>query len=282
MRPARSAATGTLSVEAVRVIALGAAARGLPPDQLCRRFAIDPALVADVDARVPVTLVVELWETVPALIGDDDFGLHLAELASSGPLGLGGHLIASAPDLARGLERMLRLERVFHDVKSSELVVDGDEARLIHDTTGALPLPRHAAEFGTAWVVLLARRTTGAAVTPRAVHFAHEAPASVAEHSRLLGVEPRFGAPTSALHLHRADLSRPHRAADPALAEILASHARVLLGRLPDGPDISALVRRAIHDGLAAGDATLEAIAAALAITPRTLQRQLRAASCPS
>jgi AraC-like DNA-binding protein len=171
---------------------------------------------------------------------------------------------------------MLRFERVFHDVKSSKLILDGDEARLVHDTTGSLPLPRHAAEFGMAWVVMLARRTTGEAIIPRDVLFAHPAPGPIDEHRRLFGIEPRFGAAANAVHLRVEDLARPHRAADPALADVLASHARHLLERLPDSSDLTAQVRRAIHDGLTAGDAALATIARALELSPRTLQRQLR------
>jgi AraC-like DNA-binding protein len=271
----RTEATGTLSVLAVRTIAMGAAARGLPPEELCARFGIDPALLADVDARVPVSDVVALWNAVPGLVGDEDFGLHLAELAAAAPQGLGGQLIAASPTLGEGLRRILRFERVFHDVRTSELVLEGDEAAIVHDTRGGLPLPRHAAEFGWAWVVLVARRVTGAAMAPRRVAFGHPAPRDAGEHLRVLGVRPAFGAEVPRLVLARADLDRASTEADAALAEILDSHARTLLARLPTAPELVAQVRAAALQALAKGGLSVAAVAHELGIAPRTLQRRL-------
>ncbi|HWO25320.1 MAG TPA: AraC family transcriptional regulator [Kofleriaceae bacterium] len=271
----RTESTGTLSVLAVRTIAMGAARGGLPPAELCARFGIDPALLADADARVPVSDVIALWQEVPRLVGDEDFGLHLAELAAAAPQGLGGQLIAASPTLGDGLRRVLRFERVFHDVRTSELVLEGDEAAIVHDTRGGLALPRHAAEFGWAWLVLIARRVTGAALAPRRASFGHPAPRRIAEHTRVLGVAPSFGAEVPRLTLARADLDRATTTADAALAEILDSHARTLLAQLPTAPELIAQVRAAALRALAEGELSVAAVARHLGVAPRTLQRRL-------
>jgi AraC-like DNA-binding protein len=267
-------APGTLSVLAVRAIAAGAAVRGLAPPALCARFAIDPALLADVEARVPVSLVVALWMEVPVLVGDDDFGLHVAELVAAAPQGLGGRLIAAAPTFGEGLRRMLHFERVFHDVRTSELTISGDRAVLAHDTRGGLALPRHAAEFGWAYLVLLGRRTTGAHLAPLAVELRHPAPAATSEHVRLFGVAPRFGATVDRLILRRTDLDRAQVGADDVLAEILAAHAQGLHGRLPASTDLLDQARTAIRDQLPDA-ASVAIVARRLGLAPRTLQRRL-------
>jgi len=260
-----------LSSEALRVLALGAATRGV---DLCQRFGIEPAVLADPDARVPVATVVRVWDELPALAGDDAFGLHLAELAAGAPLGLGGQLVVSAPTLGAGIERILAFERVFHDVRQSELVIEGERAVLRHDPDG-MRLPRHAIEFGWAWTVLLARRVTGAAIRPRAIAFAHGA-AAREEHVRIFGVAPRFGAVVAELVLARSDLELPSRGADPALGAILESHARLLLARLPASDSFVDEARAAIHAAMLAGDVGLDAVAARLGLTARTLQRRLQ------
>lgn len=268
-------AKGTLSSEALRVLALGAAHRLAPP-AFCQRFALDAATLADPDARVPVATVVRVWDELPALVEDEDaFGIHLAERAVQAPLGLGGQLVVSAATLGDGLRRILAFERVFHDVAQSELVLDGDRAVLRHDPRG-MRLPRHASEFGSAWIVLMARRVTGANVVPRAVGFAHAAPASLAEHARVFGVRPTFGGDVPELVLRRADLERPSRGVDPALGAILDSHARLLLARLPASRELVDLARAAVHAAMLAGAPTVAAVARRLEIRPRTLQRQLR------
>ncbi len=69
MRATREA-TGTLSSEAMRVLALGAADRLTLPE-FCERSAVEPAALADPDARVPVATVVRAWDELPALVGDN-------------------------------------------------------------------------------------------------------------------------------------------------------------------------------------------------------------------
>jgi AraC-like DNA-binding protein len=268
-------APGTLSAEALRVLALGAAAGGMPPPAFCARFELTPSLLGDPDARVPTATVVRIWDQLPTLLGDDAFGLRLAEHAVAAPLGLGGQLIASAPTFGDGLRRILAFERVFHDVRQSELVVRGARAVVRHDPAG-LRLPRHAIEFAWAWVVLLGRRTTGAAIVPHAVTFTHAAPAQLAMHRRVFGTTPAFGGAVPELVLATDDLARPSRGADPALGAILESHARLLVRALPAPDDPVAQARAAVHAVMLDGTPTVAAAAARLGVAPRTLQRLLR------
>jgi len=160
-------------------------------------------------------------------------------------------------------------------VRTSQLVLDDDEATIVHDTRGGPALPRHAAEFTWAWLVLMARRVTGASIVPLRAAFGHAAPAQLGEHQRLLGVRPRFGVEVPQLTLARADLLRPSVRADEALAEILDSHAQALLARLPTAPELLAQVRAAAQAELARGVLTVAAVARRLGLAPRTLQRRL-------
>jgi AraC-like DNA-binding protein len=269
--------TGTLSVLAVRAIAMGAATRGLSPAELCARFALDPAQLANVDGRVSAELIVRLWTEVPALVGDDDFGLHLAELTAAAPQSLGGQLIGASLTLGDGLRRILRFERVFHDVRTSHLILDGEEAIIVHDARGSIPVPRHALEFGWAWLILLARRVTGAPITPLRIAFGHAAPARSDEHERIVGVRPSFDAEVSELVLQRRDLELPSVIADAALLEILDSHAQSLLSRLPTTPDFLAKLREAAERAMLRGELTINKVAKQLGVSPRTLQRRLAA-----
>jgi hypothetical protein len=264
-------ASGTLSSEALRVLALGAVPRLTPP-AFCQRFAVEPALIADPDARVPVATVVRMWDELPTLVGDEDaFGIHLAERAVAAPLGLGGQLVVSAATLGDGLRRILAFERVFHDVAQTRLTLDGDRAVMRHDPRG-IRMPRHAAEFGAAWIVLMARRVTGANVTPHAVVFGHTAPTSAAEHVRVFGVKPRFGSELLELALRRADLDRASRGVDPALGAILESHARLLQARLPASRDLIDVARAAVHAAMLEGKPTVTTVARRLELAPRTLR----------
>src|SRR5687767_13696727 len=106
----------TVSVLGLRAVAFGAAARGLPIEELCQRFDVDPKLLEDVDGRVPARTMVPIWDEVPNIVGDPDFGLHLgAELASHGP-SLLFHLVRASRTLGEGLLRLHASWRVLNDV----------------------------------------------------------------------------------------------------------------------------------------------------------------------
>jgi AraC-like DNA-binding protein len=182
--------------------------------------------------------------------------------------------MVSAATLGQGLRRILAFERVFHDVAQTELIVEPHRAVLRHDSLG-MRMPRHAAEFTLAWIVLVARRVTGANVKPLAVVLSHPPPASLAEHTRVLGMVPRFGGDALELVLSRTDLERPSRGADPALGAILESHARLLHARLPASRELVDLARAAVHAAMLAGEPTVTAVARRLEIPSRTLQRRL-------
>jgi AraC-like DNA-binding protein len=268
-------AVGTVSIEALSVLALGAADRLTVPE-FCTRFALAPTLLADPDARVPVALMVRVWDELPAMVDDENaFGLHLAERAVAAPLGLAGHLVTSAASLEHGLRRVLAFQRVFHDGALSRLALDGQRAVIRLDPLG-MRMPRHATEFEWAWLVLISRRMTGANITPLSVVFTHPSPPSRSEHVRVFGVSPKFDGELPELVLRRTDLDRSSRGADPALGAILESHARLLQARLPATQELIDRARAAVHAAILMGKPTVAAVASQLDIAPRTLQRRLR------
>jgi AraC-like DNA-binding protein len=270
----RSVTTGTLSAVIVRAIARCAELRGLAVPQLCARFGLDGEILRNVDARVPISLVAALWSQVPVLVHDEDFGLHVAEFAITAAQTLPAQLILASPTLGDGLRRLLRFERVIADVNPTGLSLEGDEAILDLARTGQ-PVPRHAAEFSSAWLVLLARRVTGKSLVPRHVEFVHPAPPRLDEHVRIFAATPSFNGEATRLVLARELLDEPSSAADAALAEILDSYAHKLLKQLPTAPDFIARVRAAALPAMAEGSVTITVVAQKLGLAPRTLQRRL-------
>src|SRR3569623_1880522 len=85
-----------------------------------------------------------------------------------------------------------------------------------------------------------------------------------------------LGAATRGVDLCQRFGIEPAVLADPALGAILESHARLLLARLPAADSFGDEARAAIHAAMLAGDVGLDAVAARLGLTARTLQRRLQ------
>lgn len=273
----REAHTGTLSVQLVRVIVGYAASRGVAPAALLDPVGLCEDDLLDVDGRVPAATMVKLWALAPALASEPDFGLLLGE--ATGPAGapLLTKLFLAHRTLGDGLARVLTYLRVANDVNGVELEEDGAIVHLrFSDKDPALPLPRHAAEYGMASLVAIARGAAGDDLCPLSVAFGHPEPERTETHARLFRSRVTFGGPRTEVTFRRADLDRPMKTHDPLLVELLEHQARAALERLPARPTFTQRVREAIVRLLPSGNADLDGVAAHLRTTPRTLQRWLR------
>jgi len=82
-----------------------------------------------------------------------------------------------------------------------------------------------------------------------------------------------FDMPATTLTFRNRDLDHPQQRADPVLSGILRSHASTLSP--PPSITWSERIQRLLDQTLGQGTASLDAIAQRLAVSPRTLQRQL-------
>jgi AraC-like DNA-binding protein len=273
---------GTISALVVRALLLAGEHHGLERALLEARsgFAagtLDPAKVADPDARLPARIAVRLWQVLPELTQNPSFGLWLAERMAAAPLTVASWFILSSPSVDEGLARAFQFQRLLHDHSNGELTRGRDETSYVHrvgDATFRAPSP--AIEFGFAQLVLLVRRATGQAVFPSRVSFQHARPAELAAHRRLFGDEVRFGAERDEIAFDRRTRELPVVSADPALGELVHAHARALLARLPEVSSFASRVRHVLAERLPESAPNIDETASALAVAKRTLQRRLK------
>jgi len=273
---------GTASALLLRVLVFAAMELGLSPPMLAdaagiSAAALTPEVLADPDARVPASVLIRLWEFLPALAKNESFGLWLADKVAGAPLSVAWWVIQSSATLGEGLSRALRYQRLLHDAAQSELVIHENVAIYRHQI-GAPPFrpPYHAIEFGFASIVGLAQRVTGRAGWPRRVRLQHSAPKDLTLHTKLLGTNLSFEQSADELEFDRSLLELPLETADEGLREVVEAHARELMSRLPAGNTMRARVRSQVCELLRSGPVAIEAVARRLGIPSRTLQRRLR------
>jgi AraC-like DNA-binding protein len=220
------------------------------------------------------------WELAPAMVGDDDFGLHFGAGLRRGAFGLLEYAARASATLGDALERLVRDQRLLHDRARFALQRSGARAILSFAIAG-MPAggPRHFSEAMVSGLLAIGRDATGMDFVPLEVKLQHPAPASVAEHRRILRCKLQFGATETQLVMRRAILDQPLRDADPALAAVLDVCAAHALERLPPLSDGIRLCRELVASHVLAGvTPRLDYIARELALSPRSLQRVLAAA----
>lgn len=259
------------------MIVHSAVASGVAREELERVTGFSADRARDPDARIPIEQETALWDEAARLAGDADFGLHTAERLRPGMFDVLDYVVRTAPTPREALERLARYNRLEHDAAVFALIDRGNVTRVEH-RLGAVAQSRHAAELTIASLVVIGGQIAGASLPPLAVELRHAAPASTAEHVRVFGVLPRFGAEVNAIEWEARLLARPNPAADPVLGQLVMRHAEALLAARP-APATTYVerVRQLVVAQLGSGTATLPAIAKRLGMSERSLQRRLSA-----
>ena len=130
--------------------------------------------------------------------------------------------------------------------------------------------------LATTTLVLAGHRYVGQPAPPRCVEFACEPPADPEQWAKALGARVLFAVPLTRVVYPLTSTGMVSTTSDANLAPILGRHADELLARLGDLTDLSGRVRDAIVAQLRRGEVQLAAVATAMGVSERTLQRRLR------
>jgi len=233
--------------------------------------------LTDPDLRVTEASAQAAWQIAAELTNNPAIGIHLAESLPRGALDLVEYAFRSSASLLTGLERLARYGRVLSDRVVARMEVHGEGLLLMVRDTGNTALHPARAEFALAIALKFARDAAGADVVPRQVSFAHPAPAHESEHRRFFRTRVRFGAGANSLILSAADATRPMEAADAALSAIIRRRLEKILAEREQLTSelLSARARQLMVEHLGETPLTQHMVASALAVSRRTMSRQL-------
>lgn len=254
--------------------------RGLEAETVCRAAQIDPAWVDDPNSRVPASAMERLWAAAEQLTGDANLGLHSAESYNPGALSIVGYVILSCRTAGEALERLARYAPLLNEGLQVKIERDAGTTTCRFGAADGVDSflrrsPRQAVETLAAGIVLTLGRLATRPPTSAAVTFRHAAPASIAEHMRLLGPVVRFDQPENAVVYPTSALATGMLSADPALLEVFEADARRRLDQLKSHGAVSGRVQSLVGARLKGEVPSLAAIASELAMSERSIQRSL-------
>ena len=266
------ATEGTASVLPVKAALWALEERHVHAEPVLQAAGISRAVLQAVDNRVPYENLCRFWQAAADASGDSCFGVHVAVQLPTGAYDLVDYIWAVAPTLGEGIGRLRGYARLFYDQTDFRLVLEPRFARVLIRT----PLPAaQYDEFTLALLLTRSRQASGIDWKPDYVAFVHDRHEACDEVSRLFGSPVEYGKEEMELRFSRELLALPHQRADSRLLSVLTRHADSWLAALPGHGDILTRVSSSIARELSTGLPTLLTTAAALHLTPRTLQRQL-------
>lgn len=223
------------------------------------------------DEKLPFHASIEVLEKAAAKIHCPHFGLLLGQrfqLEHHGPI---GELMRRASTLGQALSdfvswqpgyssgAVVYLHRLGEDHAFGYGAV-GTASRVLHDLVATVG-------------VRMVEQLTDGAVQPEEIHFAHRPPADRSPYVRYLNVPVRFNE-------HRVCLVLSATAMDTRLPEADRARHQAVQGRLRDtlrtaATDLASRTRLTLRNMLQHGTPSMDAVAATLAMHPRTLRRHL-------
>jgi AraC-like DNA-binding protein len=273
MNPTRQPVS-MIPIRSVQIVLQGIRAAGVDPLEALAAVGLDPARLDEPDDRVSADLVSALWREAVARTGDRGLGIHLAEKIQPGMFDVLDYAVRSCATFGDGARLCQRYIRLLHTGAALQLDVGDDRVEMTYTTEGS-PIAIPWTEFVLASWVVLGRQTTGQSWAPIEVKFAHARPKSIAAHSELFRCPLRFSAGVNAVAISREVFDLPQIAADVGLCAVLERHARELSQDLPSTGTSSDQVRHIIGENLGRGSLSVDAVAARLHMSVRTLGRRL-------
>lgn len=251
---------------------------GGDPDALLRRLRIPNGVADDPQAFLSYRSLIRLLEWSARELDCPDFGLQLSTRQDLGILGPLGVAVRNCDNLGEAMQTASRYMFVHSPAIAftPQLSERSGRVRLVFQIL--LERLGRAVQVTELSVGLAARTVALLAEQPRTlagVRFSHERVAPLRSYEAHFGAPVEFGAEESAIELELSALTLPIHDASVELRELAEDYLQ-LHHEDPQTP-LSTRVRMVIQRSLGTGSSSCNDVAAAFALHPRTLQRQLRA-----
>ena len=250
---------------------------GADPDQILSSLGLDRAVLENPEGFIPSSTFARLLEEAARATGDPYFGLHFGERFNLKDIGPLTYVVLNSPTIAVADQHIARYLKLYNQAAKVFFTVDERRAYLqnvLQDLD--IDVPRQQNEYSMVIRLNAIRMMVGSQWAPLEVRFAHAAPEQTSEHLRIFRAPVLFGYATNAFVIEREFLERQVPAADERLYEIMRRYLERILEEMPQEHEVLASVRRAVAESMREGDPALTNVAKKMAMSPRTLQRQLK------
>jgi AraC-like DNA-binding protein len=252
---------------------------GADPDRLLRRYRIDPELLLDDDALLPLRATAQLFEDSAAITACADFGLRLADQQDISVLGPLAIAMQHAPTVAEALDIISRYlfvhsrGMVLSVHAGSALVPGAVEVRFELQVPGQT-VSRQTLDVCLGDVHHFIELLAGPYAL-KAVSLPHTPIAPLSVYTRFFGAPVYPAQRHGGLHIARETFELRLQTVNPSLQRIAVDYLAQHFGN--PAQTLTTRVRHLLHRTLGTAQSDKRAIAAMLNLHPRTLQRYLDA-----
>lgn len=250
-------------------------ARGLDARGLFARAGLEMAALRDPNGRYPVSKMSRLWKLAAEASGDPCIGLRAAEHVQPATFHSLGLALMASTTLEDALRRAARFSRIVSNAVDVVIEDTPRGAREVVRFLPGVPVVEEAIDLFMASTCKFGRLLTGIVQLPVEIELRRDAtPAMQREYEAYFGCPVRLRAADNAILIPHEWMRKPLPHANPALARQSDRVVKDYLHRF-DRAGLSEQVREELISRLAGGEPARAAVAAALRLSEKTLQRRL-------
>jgi len=256
-------------------VRMALAQRGIDADAAFREVGLDPDIVKDHEARVPLAQASRLWDRLVVLTGDPTLGLDVAEHNHSTLSHALGQSVLASASIADAIARLQRYDRVVTSGTKLELQRGAAYSdlclRFPHETIHPAAQGRDCM-LGT--LAIRCRSLAGEDFRPLRVSFCHPDFGQPGRYRDFFRCEVLFDASQDSMRIDHETLNRPNVYGNPEIASQIDKISEQYLRRL-DAPATSYRVQQLMQQGLPSGELSQDEIARRLNRRLSSLRRDL-------
>jgi len=249
--------------------------RGVAPDGLLAAAGMSPDLVRVPGSRVSAEQAFALWGEARKATDDPFIAEHVSSFLPFGAYRIADYLLVTGATPRDSLQKFIRNFPLVNSAFELRLSSAGDGVHLeLHSPFEAEGPSSFYVEFIFSMIFARLRLACTLDWRPKEIWFAHPAPEGVGAVHPTFGCPARFNEPVNqmVLELDFAEMVLPN--GDALLSEILDHYGQSLLKQSAKD-DFLGELRKVLSDGFSRGDIRLRTTARKLALSDRSLQREL-------
>jgi AraC-like DNA-binding protein len=251
---------------------------GVDPKPLYQLNGIAPGSVPAGDAHVTIERYYETWERILAAVDIPGFPAHVASASRVEDNELFGFLAMSCESLGEAFARTARYRMLYISGARWELQQENDVTRLIwYSWPGDRTQigVRAAVEFAMADMCSAARQLARTEVRPLEVRIAHAPIGDPGVLRTFFGVQPTFNTTLNELIFPPDVLATPIVSFNSRLRDYFEAQCLELSTHFAAEAPVAARVRKDLMAAMDGGDSSMDAVAARLGMSGRSLHRRL-------
>lgn len=250
--------------------------KGNSAQPLLNRVGINPALLGDAYAEIPLAQFVGFLEEAAFAVEDLHLGAQIGTELTAGDMGPVGIILSLSASIHTGMERFVRYANVLQGETDIHWIDTGADLVFTYGLSDDAIWPRRQdAEFSLSVLTTVLRNNFSSRWSPKEVHFEHAAPSAPEDLQKIFRCPVKYAQPRNRIIAAKEDCVKQLRKEDKDLMAALERHVKDLIGAQIDYQNFRQAVIAVIDANIGLTPINLTLVAKALGTSPRSVQRKL-------